>query len=90
MKYTCLCCGYNTLDEEPPGTYEICGICYWEDDSVQFADPDYEGGANGVSLRQAQRNYAAFGACDRASIESVRKPNEKDVKDPHWTVVKKE
>ncbi|GKW45859.1 CPCC family cysteine-rich protein [Planococcus sp. NCCP-2050] len=81
MNYTCPCCGYKTLNEEPPGTYEICGICYWEDDAVQFHDPDYEGGANGVSLRQAQRNYAAFGACDEASIESVRKPTKKDVKD---------
>ncbi|MDR2992886.1 MAG: hypothetical protein LBV11_03505, partial [Bacillus cereus] len=24
MKYTCPCCGYRTLEEEPPGTYEIC------------------------------------------------------------------
>ncbi|MBL1704243.1 hypothetical protein DXB51_09685 [Bacillus cereus] len=46
MKYTCPCCGYETLEEEPPGTYEICSICYWEDDEVQFNDPDFEGGAN--------------------------------------------
>ncbi len=53
MKYTCPCCGYKTIEEEPPGTYEICNICYWEDDEVQFNDPDFEGGANEVSLRQA-------------------------------------
>ncbi|MEH7657210.1 CPCC family cysteine-rich protein, partial [Bacillus velezensis] len=35
MKYTCPCCGYRTIEEEPPGTYEICNICYWEDDEVQ-------------------------------------------------------
>ncbi len=51
MKYTCPCCGYRTLDEEPPGTYDICEICFWEDDPVQFVDPDYEGGANTPSLR---------------------------------------
>lgn len=45
MKYTCSCCGYRTLEEEP-GTYEICSICYWENDEVQFNDPDFEGGAN--------------------------------------------
>lgn len=40
MKYTCPCCGYKTLNEEPPNTYE--------DDGVQFKDADYEGGANDV------------------------------------------
>lgn len=41
MKYTCPCCGYKTLDEEPPGTYDICSIFFWEDDGVQYDDPDY-------------------------------------------------
>lgn len=39
MKYTCPCCGYRTL-EEPPGTFDICEICFWEDDGVHFDDPD--------------------------------------------------
>ncbi len=58
MKYTCPCCGYKSLDLEPPGTFVICEVCDWEDDSVQFGDPDCEGGANGYSLRQAQHRYA--------------------------------
>ncbi|MCM3169185.1 CPCC family cysteine-rich protein [Peribacillus frigoritolerans] len=84
MKYTCPCCGYKTLEEEPPGTYDICSICFWEDDGVQHSDPDYDGGANTPSLRQAQKNYLVFGACEDGCIEFVRKPNEKDVKDPVW------
>ncbi|WP_214763762.1 CPCC family cysteine-rich protein [Exiguobacterium sp. s141] len=84
MTYTCPCCGYQTLNEEPPGTYDICGICFWEDDGAQFSDPDYEGGANTVSLRQAQQNYIHFGACDRGSLKFVRTPNGHDVKDPKW------
>ncbi|MDQ0194587.1 rubrerythrin [Paenibacillus wynnii] len=43
-KFTCPCCGYKTLDEEPPGTYDICKICFWEDDGVQFDDPDMQAG----------------------------------------------
>ncbi|NIP43329.1 MAG: hypothetical protein GWN61_14025, partial [candidate division Zixibacteria bacterium] len=35
MIYTCPCCGYRTLDD-PPGSYDICGICFWEDDTVQL------------------------------------------------------
>lgn len=57
-KYTCPCCGYRTLDFEPPGTYDICPICFWEDDGIQFKDPDYVGGANqSDSLRITQRRF---------------------------------
>jgi len=57
MKFTCPCCGYKTLDEEAMGTYEICELCGWEDDAVQNSDPDYVGGANGISLREAQHEF---------------------------------
>lgn len=84
MKYTCPCCGYKTLEDEPPGTFEICSICFWEDDHVQYEDPDYEKGANTSSLRQAQKNFILFGACEEGCIELVRKPNENDLKDITW------
>ncbi len=73
-KYECPCCGYLTLDEQPPGTYEICPVCFWEDDPVQFEDPKYEGGANRISLNQARINFRLFGAIDKESIKYVRKP----------------
>ena len=56
-QYSCPCCGSLTLDEEPPGTYEICPVCGWEDDPVQFDDPDYAGGANTMSLNEAKKAY---------------------------------
>ncbi|WP_077703370.1 CPCC family cysteine-rich protein [Virgibacillus dokdonensis] len=84
MKYTCPCCGYKTLNEEPPGNFQICEICFWEDDYTQFDDPDYEGDANAPSLKQAQRNFILVGACEEEFVEHVRKPNEKDLKDPRW------
>jgi Cysteine-rich CPCC len=58
--YPCPCCGFITLEEEPPGTYEICRMCGWEDDPVQANDPGYRGGANGDSLRE---HRAAFESC---------------------------
>lgn len=84
MKYTCPCCGYKTLNGEPPGTFEICEICFWEDDYTQFVDPDYEGSANVPSLKQAQKNFILVGACEEEFVEHVRKPNEKELKDPLW------
>lgn len=62
--FRCWCCGKPSLREEPTGTYEICPNCGWEDDLVQLRDPDYEGGANSASLRQARRNFLESLAID--------------------------
>jgi hypothetical protein len=51
----CPCCRSRTISE--PGTYEICDVCGWEDDPVQSADPDYRGGANKMSLREARNTW---------------------------------
>ncbi|NWO08761.1 MAG: hypothetical protein HLX50_24580 [Alteromonadaceae bacterium] len=81
MNHACPCCRYLTLDEEPPGTFEICPVCGWEDDEVQFLDPTYDGGANAVNLDQARRNFAAFGAIDERSLGSARKPFAEEIPD---------
>ena len=83
-KFYCECCGYNTLNEKPNGTYQICTICYWEDDPIQSAEPDYEGGANRVSLNQAKRNFSEFGACERDMIKNVNKVHKTDVRNPKY------
>ncbi len=83
-KYPCPCCGYYTLLNEPPGTYELCPICFWEDDGVQYRDPDAEGGANRESLRQAQRNFQEFGAISKREISAVRKPTPEDKRKRDW------
>ena len=80
LKYTCPCCGYKTLVEEPPDTYEFCKICYGEDDGVQYRDHDFEGGANEVSIRQAQQNFKIYRASEEDCIAFVRKPNN----DSYW------
>lgn len=68
MNYECPCCRYLTLAEEPPGTFEICPVCGWEDDEVQFRDANYEGGANPLSLEQARRNFNSIGAINENSL----------------------
>jgi len=72
--YPCPCCGYLTLCEAVRGSYDLCPVCFWEDDSVQFDDPEYRGGANRVSLREARENYRAFGASERQFLGEVRPP----------------
>lgn len=68
----CYCCGYRTLDSE--SHYDICPVCFWEDDAVQNANPDYSGGANYLSLNEAKKNYDLFGAIDVCFLSEVRKP----------------
>lgn len=89
-KYTCHCCGYKSLDEDG-GSYEICDVCFWEDDFVMNEEPDYWGGANGVCLRLAQRNFYKFGVSEekyRDRIVNVR--YEKDTLwKPIWEIEEK-
>ena len=35
-KYKCPCCGFYTFDEKPNGNYDICPVCFWEDDPIQL------------------------------------------------------
>lgn len=84
MKYKCKCCGYYTLTEEPvnpdiaPGTFEICPVCYWEDDSLQYLHPDMRGGANDVSLNEAKKNFLEFGAIEKRYVQYTRKATEEE------------
>ncbi|TNH10615.1 hypothetical protein FIA56_12065 [Testudinibacter sp. TR-2022] len=57
-KYRCPCCGNYSLFSERE--YEICNICGWEDDPIQFDDPDFYGGANLLSLNKSREVYYAL------------------------------
>lgn len=80
LRHACPCCGHLTLDEEPPGTYDICPVCCWEDDPVQYKDVDYEGGANQVSLRTARRNYIEHGVSEDRFRNLVRGPRPEETR----------
>ena len=50
----CPVCKYQAFYSKTfPGSYDICPICGWEDDNVQFCDPNFSGGANDKSLNEA-------------------------------------
>ncbi|HEX2926740.1 MAG TPA: glycosyltransferase [Ruminiclostridium sp.] len=79
-KYTCPCCGFKTLEKEPPNTEEVCEICGWEYDFYQLCNPDDNSGANEVSLNQARKNFLEFGASEKKFRYVVRRPNRYDKK----------
>jgi hypothetical protein len=55
---------------------EICKVCFWQDDGQDDHDADaVRGGPNGrLSLTQARRNYARFGAIELRFLANVRPP----------------
>ncbi len=55
ISYKCPCCGQKTLDSEH--MFDICSVCGWEDDNVQFSNPDFRGGANFFSLNEYRKAY---------------------------------
>src|ERR1700733_8432293 len=81
--YPCPCCGYLVFKEKP-GSYDVCPICYWEDDAMQLSFPMMEGGANTVSLHQAQKNFQLIGACESGLSTKVRGPLSSDQRDAGW------
>jgi hypothetical protein len=81
MNFACPCCRNRTLSEEPPGTFEVCPVCFWEDDELQLKNVDYASGANNVSLRCARQNYIEFGACHEDFMDKVRLPTAEEIPD---------
>lgn len=63
----CPCCGYRSLQER--GAYEICRVCFWEDDGT--TDPDRVSGPNHMTLRDARLNVQHFGAVTERARQQV-------------------
>ena len=72
--YRCPCCNYLTLPER--GGFDICPVCFWEDDGQDEHDAGLiRGGPNGLlSLSQARLNFLEFGACNERAKAFVRNP----------------
>jgi hypothetical protein len=77
----CPCCGCRTLGQR--GGFEICPVCYWEDDGQDDHDADIvRGGPNGsLSLSQARANYLRCGACAKSMAANVRPPRPEELPD---------
>jgi hypothetical protein len=72
--YRCPCCGFITLTER--SAYQICPVCFWEDDGHDNRDADeVSGGPNrALSLTVARANFQAMSACDERCTRFVRPP----------------
>lgn len=82
-KYPCPCCGYKVF-EELPGSYEICPICFWQDDLTDLEMLYKSMGPNRVSLYEAQKNYELTGASEPRFINNVREAGSHDIRESSW------
>ncbi len=74
----CPCCGRRTIGER--GSYEICMVCWWEDDGQDNKEADsIFGGPNyGISLTKGRFHFLKFGIYDpnREDLFSKKEPME--------------
>lgn len=63
----CPCCNYETLVQR--GEYDICPVCFWEDDGNN--DPSQYSGPNHMTLSEGRSNYEKYGACSEEEVELV-------------------
>jgi hypothetical protein len=72
----CPCCGYDTVLERC--CYEICPICWWEDDGQDNQDADEVlGGPNSdLSLSKARKIFFLHGIFDPRRIDLTSQPTE--------------
>lgn len=73
----CPCCGHATLDER--GGYDICRVCFWEDDGADNAEADRHSGPNHMTLTEGRINFLRTGASDARSLHHVRRPTAEEV-----------
>ncbi|PTA67314.1 CPCC family cysteine-rich protein [Deinococcus arcticus] len=71
-RLACFCCGFLTLAAR--GEYEVCPVCFWEDETGCVLKPDELSEANGLSLSQARLYFSRYGACEPGLEAHVRPP----------------
>lgn len=78
----CPCCGHVTLTD--PGEYDLCPVCFWEDDPEQLRWPNSTDGANGVGLIESQHEYARTGSMHLDYRRKVRAARTSEPLDQGW------
>lgn len=65
--FSCSCCEYLTLTRR--GHYDICPVCFWEDDArndvTRYSPPNH------MTLEEGRRNFQILGACAPAHLRHV-------------------
>jgi hypothetical protein len=68
-KFQCPCCCNFTLDAV--AVYNICPVCFWEDDGTTN---EHCFSPNGINLDEGRMNYRKYGSSKEHDIPYVRPP----------------
>lgn len=55
LKNSCPVCGYLTLDER--NSFDICAICFWEDDGMDDFEENMDSGPNHMTLKDGREIF---------------------------------
>lgn len=66
----CPVCGYLTLQER--GRFDICPVCFWEDDGSSEGDEPM----GEVSITEAKSNFGQIGSSEARLLAYVRPPRQ--------------
>lgn len=73
-RHKCNCCGcYTLVGTKEDIAWDICPVCYWEND-VSGENPEEYSGANHLTLAEGRANYKEYFACDMKMLPYVRLP----------------
>ena len=68
-KAFCPCCDYLSLPQN--GNYNICPICFWEDDGISIDSENSYSGPNHMSIFEGRENFIKYGACEERCLKFV-------------------
>ncbi len=87
-KFQCPCCGCLTLDER--FGYEICPVCFWEDDCKKDRSLDINSPSaanHDLTIARARENLRKFGACSEDMAKNTRLPEESEITDEYRRIM---
>jgi len=68
---------------EPPGSYDLCAVCDWEDDAVQLRADWWDFGGANAPLRVEQWKYQRRVQLPDGVVDPTG-PQPGDLRDPSW------
>ena len=86
-KYQCPCCECFTYSEKPINTFQLCEVCFWEDDGE--TNLDVISNPNRITIRKGRENFSKFGACKYQFINDVLKNPERKFRKEDFNLTNK-